>query len=154
MDRAVATLESALDEARQDSDNGYKTRFVLAMMLPQYHLSNGSVDKALELLATEVAFVSERLKTIKATGTTEQKQYANRVFVELRDYQTRLKLLGQPAPEIAVKEWISGEPATLATPCADRSCCSSSGRPGANRASRCSISSSDCIRTTASEDYT
>lgn len=115
MDRAVATLESALDEARQDSDNGYKTRFVLAMMLPQYHLSNGSVDKALELLATEVAFVSERLKTIKATGTTEQKQYANRVFVELRDYQTRLKLLGQPAPEIAVKEWISGEPATLAT---------------------------------------
>lgn len=115
MNRAVATLESALDEARQDSENGYKTRFVLAMMLPQYHLSNGSVDKALELLATEVAFVSERLKTIKAAGTTEQKQYANRVFVELRDYQTRLKLLGQPAPEIAVKEWISGEPATLAT---------------------------------------
>ncbi len=115
MDRAVATLQSALEDARQDQDHGYKTRFVLAMMLPQYHLSNGSVGKALELLDTEVVFASERLKAIKPTGTTEQKQYANRVFVELRDYQTRLKLLGQPAPEISVKEWISGEPATLAT---------------------------------------
>jgi len=28
----VATLQSALDEARQDQDLGYKTRFVLAMM--------------------------------------------------------------------------------------------------------------------------
>jgi len=113
MDRAVATLDSALSEAREDSDNGYKARFVLAMMLPQYHLSNGSVDKALELLDTEVEFARVRLQAIKTTGTTEQKQYANRVFVELRDYQTRLKLLGQPAPEISVKEWISGEPATL-----------------------------------------
>jgi len=115
MDRAVATLESALEDARQDQDNGHKARFVLAMMLPQYHLSNGSVSKALGLLDKEVAFAGERLKEIKSTGTTEQKQYANRVFVELRDYQTRLKLLGQPAPEISVKEWISGEPATLAT---------------------------------------
>jgi len=115
MDRAVATLEAALDEARQDQNHGYKTRFVLAMMLPQYHLSNGSIGRALELLESEVAFAGERLKEIKATATTEQKQYSNRVFVELRDYQTRLKLLGQPAPEISVKEWLSGEPATLAT---------------------------------------
>ena len=114
MDRAVATLQSALDEARQDEDLGYKTRFVLAMMLPQYHLTNGTVAQALEILETEVAFASERLKAIKATGTTEQKQYANRVFVELRDYQSRLKLLGQPAPEISVKEWIIGKPTTLA----------------------------------------
>ena len=114
MDRAVATLQSALDEARQDEDLGHKTRFVLAMMLPQYLLSNGSISKAVELLETEVAFASERLKAIKANGTTEQKQYAKRVFVELRDYQSRLKLLGQPAPEISVKEWIRGEPTTLA----------------------------------------
>jgi len=114
MDRAVATLQSALDEARQDEDLGYKTRFVLAMMLPQYHLTKGTVAQALEILETEVAFASERLKAIKATGTTEQKQYANRVFVELRDYQSRLKLLGQPAPEISVKEWIIGKPTTLA----------------------------------------
>ncbi len=114
MDRAVATLQSALDEARRDEDLGHKTRFVLAMMLPQYHLTNGTIAQALEILETEVAFASERLKAIKAAGTTEQKQYANRVFVELRDYQSRLKLLGQPAPEISVKEWISGEPATLA----------------------------------------
>jgi len=114
MDGAIATLQSALDAARRDENLGYKTRFVLAMMLPQYLLSNGSVSKALELLETEVAFASERLKAIKPTGTTEQKQYANRVFVELRDYQSRLKLVGQPAPEIAVKEWISGEPTTLA----------------------------------------
>jgi thiol-disulfide isomerase/thioredoxin len=114
MDRAVATLQSALDEARRDEDLGYKSRFVLAMMLPQYHLTKGTVAQALEILETEVAFASERLKAIKAAGTTEQKQYANRVFVELRDYQSRLKLLGQPAPEISVKEWIIGEPATLA----------------------------------------
>ena len=115
MDRAIATLESALDEARQNSDDGYKTRFVLAMMLPQYYLSSNAISNALKLLETEVSFASERLKEIKATGTTEQKQYANRVFVELRDYHTRLRLLGQPAPEIVVKEWIMGEPATLAT---------------------------------------
>jgi len=115
MDRAIKTLASALEDARQDQDNGYKARFVLAMMLPQYHLSTGAVDQALELLETEVAFAAERLKTIKPTGTTEQKQYANRVFVELKDYRTRLGLLGQSAPEISVKEWINGEPATLAT---------------------------------------
>ncbi len=79
LDRAVAMLQSALDEARQDEDLGYKTRFVLAMMLPQYHLTNGTVAQALEILETEVAFASERLKAIKAAGTTEQKQYANRV---------------------------------------------------------------------------
>ncbi len=70
--------------------------------------------EAVEMLDAELSFVSERLKSIKLTATTEQKQYANRVFVELRDYRTRLKLVGQPAPEIEVKEWISGEPATLA----------------------------------------
>ena len=116
MDRALSTLESALREARENSEeSGAKTRFVLAMMLPQYYLTSGAVDKAVEMLDAEVSFVSERLKSIKSTGATEQKQYANRVFVELRDYRTRLKLLGRPAPEIEVKEWISGEPATLAT---------------------------------------
>lgn len=115
MDRAIATLESALAAARQDAENGHKTRFVLAMMLPQYYLSSQSIAKALDLLKAEVAFASERLKAIKPTGTTEQKQYANRVFVELRDYQTRLTLLDRPAPEILVKEWIRGEPATLAS---------------------------------------
>src|SRR5260370_41451457 len=115
MDRAMSTLESALNEAREKSDeSGAKTRFVLAMMLPQYYLTSGAVDKAVEMLDSEVSFASERLKAIKSTGTPEQKQYANRVFVELRDYRARLRLLGQPAPEIEVKEWISGEPATLA----------------------------------------
>lgn len=116
MDQAVSTLESALREARENSDeSGAKTRFVLAMMLPQYYLTLGAVNEAVEMLDTEIASASERLKSIKSTGTTEQKQYANRVFVELRDYRSRLKLVGQPAPEIEVKEWISGEPATLAT---------------------------------------
>jgi len=116
MDQAVSTLESALHEARENSDeSGAKTRFVLAMMLPQYYLTSGAVDKGVEMLDAEVSFASERLKAIKTTGTTEQKQYANRVFVELRDYRTRLKLLGQPAPEIEVKEWIKGDPATLAS---------------------------------------
>ncbi|PYS61932.1 MAG: hypothetical protein DMF74_14935 [Acidobacteria bacterium] len=116
MDHAMSTLESALDEAREKPDeSGAKTRFVLAMMLPQYYLTSGAVDKAVLMLDAEVSFASERLKAIKSTGTTEQKQYANRVFVELRDYRTRLKLLGQPAPEIEVKEWMSGAPATLAT---------------------------------------
>ena len=116
IDQAVSTLESALREARDNSDeSGAKTRFVLAMMLPQYYLTSGAVAKGVEMLDAEVSFASERLKAIKTTGTTEQKQYANRAFVELRDYRTRLKLLGQPAPEIEVKEWIKGEPATLAT---------------------------------------
>ncbi|SRR6266498_5195292 len=116
LDLATATLESALDEARENPDEqGAKTRFVLAMMLPQYYLTAGVVEKAVEMLDSEVSFANERLKAIKAAGTTEQKQYANRVFVELRDLRTRLKLLGQPAPEIEVKEWINGEPATLAT---------------------------------------
>lgn len=115
IDRAMSTIESALNEAREKSDeSSAKTRFVLAMMLPQYYLSLGAVNEAVGMLDAEVSFVSERLKSIKLTGTTEQKQYANRVFVELRDYRTRLKLLDQPAPEIEVKQWISGEPATLA----------------------------------------
>lgn len=116
MDEAVSVLESALTAARTDGEeSGARTRFVLSMMLPQYYLTSGLTDKAVEMLDAEVAFARERLTSTKASGTTEQKQHANRVFIELRDYQTRLKLLGKPAPEIDVKEWIHGEPASLAS---------------------------------------
>src|SRR5260370_6154544 len=77
MDRAMSTLESALDEARENPDeSAAKTRFVLAMMLPQYYLTSGVVDKAVLMLDSEVPFASERLKAIKSTSTNEQKQYA------------------------------------------------------------------------------
>lgn len=116
MDRALATLESALNKARTEGDeNGARMRFVLSMMLPQYYLSTGALDNALQLLAEEVTFAKTRLDAVKADSTTEQKQYANRVFVELRDYRSRLSLVDQPAPEIDVKEWLRGEPATLAS---------------------------------------
>jgi thiol-disulfide isomerase/thioredoxin len=115
LDSALAALESALTDARGNSDeSGARTRFVLAMMLPQYYLKAGSTDRAVSLLEAEIAFAAERTEQVKASGAAEQKQHANRVFVELRDYQTRLKLLGQTAPEIEVKEWLNGEPATLA----------------------------------------
>jgi thiol-disulfide isomerase/thioredoxin len=115
LDQALATLESTLTDARENSDeSGARTRFVLALMLPQYYLKAGTTDRAVSLLEAEIGFARERTEQVKANGTAEQKQHANRVFVELRDYQTRLKLLGQPAPEIEVKEWLSGEPVTLA----------------------------------------
>ena len=113
-EQAVLTLENALKEARKHSDEeGAKSRFVLTMMLPQFYLAQGSNEKAVKLLTTEAAFARDRLQQVKSTGTTEQKQYANRVFIELRDYQTRLSLIGKPAPEIEVNEWIKGEPTTL-----------------------------------------
>ena len=115
MDQAIATLAAALERARASTDdNARRKRFVLAMMLPQYYLAVGAVDKAIALLDTEIDFVDQQRAALKSAATTEAKQYAHRVYVELRDYQTRLKLQGQPAPEIDVKEWIQGAPTTLA----------------------------------------
>jgi thiol-disulfide isomerase/thioredoxin len=115
LDRALGTLESALIEAREDpAESRARTRFVLAMMLPQYYLKTGATDQAVSMLETEIAFAAEKKSEAKATGTADQKQRTTRAYVELRDYQTRLKLVGQTAPEIEIKEWIQGEPATLA----------------------------------------
>src|SRR5260370_35094341 len=59
MDRAMSTLESALDEAREKPDeSAAKTRFALAMMLPQIYLTAAVADKAALMLDPEVHFAT------------------------------------------------------------------------------------------------
>jgi thiol-disulfide isomerase/thioredoxin len=51
---------------------------------------------------------------MQATGTPEQKRAAAGGRIQVRDRARQLALVGTEAPEIAVREWIQGEPATLA----------------------------------------
>ena len=50
---------------------------------------------------------------MQATGTPAQKRGATSGYLQIRDRATQMALIGRPAPEISVKEWINGEPVTL-----------------------------------------
>jgi len=51
---------------------------------------------------------------MQATGTASQKRTAMGGHLQLRDRATQLALLGQEAPDISIKQWIIGGPASLA----------------------------------------
>ena len=114
MEAAIARLEQALRNLSQDSDLGQlKERVSLAMAIAEFSVSAGSPDKAITSLANEFGRAKETFQKIKATGTDEDKRMAFRGLVQLRDLHTRLKLIGEPAPELVVKEWLNSSPLTL-----------------------------------------
>jgi thiol-disulfide isomerase/thioredoxin len=115
VEAAIARLEEALANLSQESDLAqFKERVSLAMAIAEFSVAAGNSEKAIANLAAQFAVAKETFTKIKATGTDEDKRMAFRGLVQLRDLHTRLKLIGEPAPELAVKEWIDSSPVTLA----------------------------------------
>jgi len=115
LDEATAQLEQALAEARTTPyEIEFQTRIQLAMSLADIYQSAGQIQKAGRMLLEESAFAEKISQIMQATGTPPQKRAATSGYLQVRDRSTQMSLLGQEAPEIPVKEWIKGGPASLA----------------------------------------
>lgn len=115
VEAAISRLEAALAETSGESElERFKIRVSLAIALAEFWVSAGNLPEAVTSLAKEFGLAKDSFEKIKAGGTTEDKRMAFRGLVQLRDLHTRLRLIGNPAPEIAVKEWLNSSPVTLA----------------------------------------
>ena len=112
---AIARLEEALANLAQNSELAqFKERVSLSMAIAEFSVGAGNSERAIANLAGQFNVAKETFQQIKTTGTDEDKRMAFRGLVQLRDLHTRLKLVGQPAPELSIKEWRNSSPLTLA----------------------------------------
>lgn len=111
---AIQRIERALADIPSGSEfEQFKDRVSLAMAIADFSVSAGNSEGAIAKLAQEFGFAKEAFQRIKATGTEDDKRTAFRGLVQLKDLHTRLGLVGQPAPELAMKEWLNTDPLTL-----------------------------------------
>lgn len=114
-DGATSEMERALAEARQTPyEIKFQTRVRLTTMLTGAYLAAGRIQQAREMLAEEAVYAEKIFELIQATGSVAEKRMANADRVQIRDLAIQLSLLGQPAPEIDVAQWINSEQQNLA----------------------------------------
>ena len=112
----VAALAAAYEQAQATPyEIEFQTRIQLANELSAAYLEMGEAGKAREVLDLEAAFAEKIFQFMQATGTPEQKRAAAGGRVQIRDRARQVALLGTEAPEISIKHWIKGEPATLSS---------------------------------------
>lgn len=115
LSEATDELVKSLAQARETPyEIEFQTRIQLAMTLADIYQSQGEIQKAQAMLAEELAFAERVSQIIQATGTTPQKREATSGYLQVRDRATQMTLIGKEAPEISVKDWLSGKPALLA----------------------------------------
>ena len=114
LSQAATELETALVLARATPyEIEFQTRIRLGLMLSDIYLSLDGIQDARALLAEEATFAERISQIMQATGTLHQKRAATSGYLQVRDRATQVALIGEPAPEISVKDWIIGEPVTL-----------------------------------------
>ncbi|HMF55780.1 MAG TPA: TlpA disulfide reductase family protein [Pyrinomonadaceae bacterium] len=112
--RAIQELETSLADARSSPyEVEFATRVQLALTLADLYLSVDEPDRASEMIMEEAAFADKIVEITRFTGSAVQKRSAAGFRVQVRDRASQVALIGQPAPEISVKQWLTGEPATL-----------------------------------------
>jgi thiol-disulfide isomerase/thioredoxin len=110
----IKRIEQALANITKTSDlDEFKERVSLAMALAEFSVGAGNPHEAIQRLATEFQVAKETFQRIKASGT-DDKRMAFRGLVQLKDLHTRLKLIGEPAPELQIHKWLNTESLTLA----------------------------------------
>ncbi len=111
---AATELESALAMARATPyEIEFQTRIRLGMTLSDVYLSLDRIQAARDMLTGEVAFAEKISEVMRATGTPHQKRGATSGYLQVRDRATQLALIGETAPELTIKTWISGGPVAL-----------------------------------------
>ncbi|MDQ3817784.1 MAG: TlpA family protein disulfide reductase, partial [Acidobacteriota bacterium] len=110
-----SSLEKALEEARRSPYQiKFRARIQLATMLTGLYLASDELQRARDLLSEEARLVEPIFQFIQAAGTAEQKRAATGDFLQLSELVKKVSLIGEPAPEIKVKEWINSAPLSLA----------------------------------------
>lgn len=112
---AIQRIERTLASIPAGSEfEQFKDRVSLTMAIAEFSVSAGNSEGAVARLTQEFGVAKEAFQRIKAAGTEDDKRTAFRGLVQLKDLHTRLRLLGQPAPELLMKEWLNTDPLTLA----------------------------------------
>jgi thiol-disulfide isomerase/thioredoxin len=115
LSEATVELLSTLVKARETPyEIEFQTRIQLAMTLADLYQASGENQKAREMLAEELAFAEKISQIMQATGSPSQKRQATSGYLQVRDRAIQMSLMGGKAPEIDVKDWISGGPTMLA----------------------------------------
>jgi thiol-disulfide isomerase/thioredoxin len=111
----VSTLEEAMSLVRATPfEIEFQTRVELALAFGDALVETDETEKARHILREESDFAETIFQIMQATGTTDQKRAAAGGRIQVRDRARQVSLLGELAPEIDIKEWINGEPTTLA----------------------------------------
>jgi thiol-disulfide isomerase/thioredoxin len=84
------------------------------MALAEFSVNAGNSQEAIQRLATQFGIAKETFQRIKATAPTMRNAWHFRGLVQLKDLHTRLKLIGEPAPELQMHKWLNTESLTLA----------------------------------------
>ena len=112
---AVALVEAKLAQVRaQPFDTPFRDRVRLGLSLADLYLVTGQRESALNLLRTETTFADQIGWLIRQSGSPEQVRAASAGRYQLRDRAAQVALIGRPAPEIEVADWVLGAPTTLA----------------------------------------
>ncbi len=111
---AIQELENALQAARSSAyEVEFATRVHVALTLADLYLSVDELERARELLSEEAQFADKVVEITRLTGTGLQKRSAAGFRVQVRDRAAQVALIGKHAPEISVKQWLAGSPATI-----------------------------------------
>lgn len=111
---AITELEQALSKAHQKPGSlAFRDHVTLAMMLADFYRDGGSIDKARDMLAAELSHVEEVHRKVKISGNVSEKREVADGLSVLRDHHTQIALIGKPAPEISIKDWINSGQLTL-----------------------------------------
>ncbi len=112
---AARELEAALGDARENPYSlEFRTHIELALMLAEIYLESNDTERARAVLDERSGFAEKIFQIMQATGTQEQKREAAGGRIQIRDRARQVALVGNEAPEIAISDWLMGEPATLA----------------------------------------
>jgi len=115
VEEALSELETALAEARVAPETlDFRDRITVALMLADFYVEAGAVDRASDMLAVEVSHAEQTYALVKQTGTLVEKREVLDGLTVIRDQRTQISLIGQTAPEISIKDWINSEPVSLA----------------------------------------
>jgi thiol-disulfide isomerase/thioredoxin len=113
---AKTELEAAMAAARATPyEIEFQTRVELALALGEIYVQADDLENARRVLKEEAEFTEKIFQIMQATGTPAQKRAAAGGRIQVRDRARQVALIGQPAPEIAIKDWLAGEAATLAS---------------------------------------
>jgi thiol-disulfide isomerase/thioredoxin len=115
LDEAQRQLESAVSICRSKPfEIKLRTRVQLGTMLSGLYLATDNLVMAQEFLPEELAAAEQLASLIQARGTPNQARAATGDLMQMRDLAAQIGLIGRPAPEILVSEWLNTAPLALA----------------------------------------
>jgi thiol-disulfide isomerase/thioredoxin len=115
LDLATSALESVLEQLRGEPLGApFLARVQLGLALADAYLDAGNRAQARRLLLDESGYAERIFHLTRLSGSPEQQRAASTGRLQVRDRAVQVELLGQPAPEIEVADWVLGEPTSLA----------------------------------------